>query len=112
MPDEKPNRDEPPRLIRATAWIGIWSALVLGLIFIIRSWDDNGVRDVELRHFGAVIGLPVAALGAFVLIALFRTVEGQIKGKLWKFEFEGAAGPIIMWIFCFLAMVVALKVMW
>ena len=46
-----------------------------------------------------------AAAGAFLVVTAFRTIEGPIKFTFAKtFEFEGASGPILMWILVFLAL--------
>jgi len=43
---------------------------------------------------------------------VFRTTEGQIKFDALGFHFEGASGPIVMWVICFLAITLAIKVLW
>jgi hypothetical protein len=44
-----------------------------------------------------------------VLVLLLRTVSGTIKFKALGFKFKGASGPILMWIFYFLAMTLAIS---
>jgi hypothetical protein len=53
-----------------------------------------------------------AAAGAFTVVALFRTTEGKIKFEAFWLKFEGASGPIVMWILCFLAIVAGIKTLW
>ena len=52
-----------------------------------------------------------AAVGAFIVVALFRKVEGLIKFNALGFKFEGASGPIVMWVLCFLAVIIAIKML-
>jgi hypothetical protein len=67
---------------------------------------------VALEHVPSIIGLPCAVAASVVLVLLLRTVAGNIEVKLLGLEFKGAAGPIIMWIFCFLAITVAIAKTW
>jgi hypothetical protein len=71
-------------------------------------------RHPELlkEHYAAIMGLPGAAAGAFVLVTLFRQAEGQIKINLWGLQLEGAAGPVLLWVVCFLAIALAIKMIW
>jgi hypothetical protein len=64
------------------------------------------------NHYPAIVGLPAAAAGAFVLVTLFRQVAGVITLKIPGFSLEGAAGPILLWAICFLAMAFAIKMIW
>ena len=63
------------------------------------------------------VGIPCAAVGAFGVVALLLHVfppehqGGTIKIKFFGAEFTGPAGPITLWLLCFLAFVVAVKVL-
>ena len=63
-------------------------------------------------HFAATIGLPAAGMASLCLVLVLRTVAGPIKFKGLGFEFDGAAGPIIMWVICFLAIAIGIKTTW
>jgi len=65
-----------------------------------------------LKHTPALVGLPIAAASSLALVLLLRTVSGDIQVTFIGFEFKGAAGPLIMWILCFLAMTFAIKYTW
>jgi hypothetical protein len=54
------------------------------------------------KHYVLIIGRPISAMGASMLVTLLRTVEGPIKFKLIWFEFEGASGQIVMFVLVFL----------
>lgn len=95
-----------------TAWAGALGALALGALFIAREWNDPRLGTLEIEHFRALIGLPVAMLGGVVVVSLFRTTEGKIKISGLGFTFEGASGPIVMWALCFLVEVLGLSVLW
>jgi hypothetical protein len=64
------------------------------------------------QHFLAIVGLPFAALAALCLVIVLELQSGPIRMKGLGFEFEGASGPIVLWIFCFLAITFAIKLVW
>lgn len=65
-----------------------------------------------LQHFAAAIGLPFAALAALGLVTLFETRSGPIEFEALGLKFKGASGPIIFWVLSFLAIAVAIKLLW
>jgi cytosine/uracil/thiamine/allantoin permease len=102
-------------LRKQMAWaVVVSTAVFAGLVFWIIL--DAGTRrffdEVTLQHFPTIIGLPAAALASLGLVILLRTVSGSIEFKAFGFEFKGAAGPIIMWIFCFLAITFGISKTW
>jgi hypothetical protein len=91
---------------RWMSWFGVVGAALFALTFfasiawisVYGAWDQ-----IARRHFAAVVGLPSAALAAFFVVVVLRTVAGPVEMKVLGFEFRGASGPIVMWIACFLA---------
>jgi hypothetical protein len=71
-----------------------------------------GVNDAIQNHFPAAIGLPLAALLSLWIVSLFGGNYGPIELSILGFKFRGASGPIIMWGFCFLAITLAIKMLW
>jgi len=69
-------------------------------------------KPTTMTHIPTIIGLPFAALASLLLVLVLRTVSGNIEVKLLGFEFKGAAGPLIMWILCFLAITLAITKTW
>jgi hypothetical protein len=65
-------------------------------------------------HFPAMVGLPLAAMAALVIViileARFEHVEMRLFGGF--LEFSGASGPILLWAFCFATMAAALALIW
>ena len=77
------------------------------------SWKDSSwMLPIITEHFAATVGGPCAAFAALLLVTILRYTVGPIEIKGLGFEFKGAAGPIVLWIFCFLAMVTGIKVLW
>lgn len=73
---------------------------------------EEWVEDTARQHFAAAIGLPCAALAALLLVTILEINAGRIEFKAFGFEFKGAAGPIVMWVFCFLAITAAIRALW
>jgi hypothetical protein len=91
-------------------WASVATMLVGGLGGLVL-WGSAIVSDFSAfrrmlldEHFTVMVGLPAAAAGAFVVVSLFRQTEGPIAIKGLGFELQGAAGPVVLWVLCFLAL--------
>lgn len=68
--------------------------------------------QIATQHFAAVVGLPLAALlAAFIVVALQQT-SGPMKFEGLGFKFDGSSGQVILWLFCFLSIAVAIRLLW
>lgn len=114
----EPDRDSK-RLRGLAHWAilsgaAIYAAFHFGFI-IWQAVRDRGwlIDEIVKKHYAAVIVLPSFGFAALCLIVLLdeRSKE-KMKLKALGFEFEGASGPIILWIACFLACACALKLTW
>ncbi len=74
---------------------------------VARDWET-----VLTQHFAAIIGLPGAAAVAFVIVVFLRQTEGPIEFEGLGFKVKGAAGQVLMWVICFLALIGAIKLLW
>lgn len=100
---------------KALSWVavvgaGVFTTVIFAVVLIAglhAFWND-----VALKHVPTIIGLPAAAIASLGLVLLLRTVAGNIETKALGFEFKGAAGPIVMWILCFLAITLAINKTW
>jgi hypothetical protein len=63
-------------------------------------------------HYAALIGLPAAVATAFAIVVFLRQTDGPVEFEGLGFKFEGAAGQVVMWVFCFLAIISAIKLLW
>jgi H+/Cl- antiporter ClcA len=76
----------------------------------------SGLKDALSSNAALTVGLPTAAIGAFGVVALLlhsfppeKVEGGVIKIKFFSAEFSGPAGPITLWLACFLSFVAAIK---
>jgi hypothetical protein len=54
----------------------------------------------------------LAAGLAYLIVLLLPASYGRIEFKVAGVSFKGASGPVILWLLCFLAIVVAFKLLW
>jgi tetrahydromethanopterin S-methyltransferase subunit E len=72
-------------------------------------WGLDMIRD----HYAAIVGLPSAAAAAFIIVTLFRQVVAEpIKLGALGLTVEGAGGPVLLWVICFMALAIALRMIW
>jgi hypothetical protein len=91
----------------ALATGGVVLYLALGVLIRFDGWDRL-LHD----HFAAMVGLPCAAALALLLVRFLRHTSGPAVFQGFGFKLEGAGGPIMMWIFCFLAIAAAIRLLW
>jgi hypothetical protein len=85
--------------------IGTW------LIVVVTSFGD-AQREVVSQHYVVIVALPVAGVFSFIVVFLFKQTSGPIEFEAFTLKFRGAAGPVILWILCFLAIAAAIKALW
>jgi hypothetical protein len=99
--------------LRTVAGAGI--AIFAAVYFFRVAWlaiHEAFWKDLALKHFPAMVGLPAAALAATFLILTFEAVSGEVEFKALGVEFKGASGPIVLWVVCFLSIAVAIRLLW
>ncbi len=109
--------DFESRLKRATQIVAVVICVLITLLFIIfvgihASGPNSWVVDIAKNHFAAVIGLPFAALLSFLVVTSLKISFGTIEFNGLGFTFRGASGPIVLWVVCFLAMTLAVRLLW
>jgi len=97
-------------------WIALFGLLVFGIVFLAATVYAilyyHWMQDMSRDHFQALVCLPFIGVAAFSLISVLEMQHGTVEMRGSGFEFKGAAGPAILWIFTFLAMAAALKMLW
>lgn len=73
---------------------------------------DPVVSDLVVKNFTVIIGLPFAFIASFIVVALFRQGDAPMEFKGLGVDFKGASGEVILWLFCFLAISGAIKMLW
>src|SRR5258707_10774792 len=103
---------------RLRRWITLGIALVavMGIaILLVALWKnryDPELTKLVVTNFAAIIGLPFAAIAAFIIVAFFRQGETPIEFEAFGFKLKGAAGELVLWIASFLAIVIGIRALW
>jgi hypothetical protein len=108
---------ESGSLQRFATWAFVIGAcvLTLALAFIV-VWI--GIKNpsyfiVTVRHFRAVVGLLLAGVAALFIVTVCKVVTGEeLSFSALGFKFEGASGPVVLWVLCFLAITLAIFTLW
>lgn len=88
------------------------SILYFGGLYHLFVSKPQWLLDVINNHFAAIILPPLMMVGSIVVVLSLKMAEGPIKFKVLGFEFDGAAGPIIMWVMVYLVMVLSVTILW
>ena len=109
MPDKK------PLLQRLVPWVVLIALICVALAYVFFIFV-GGINEEFLAlykaNFLGIIGLPLCALAALFVVFVLEQTQGPIEFKGLSFEFKGAAGPILLWIACFLALALTLHKVW
>lgn len=119
--DSDPGPSGPRQRMKIILYATIGSLFVLGgfglfaAVFTVYAWprpSNTLLVEVVHGHFRAVVGLPMAAAASFVVVWALSVTEGPIEIEAWGLKFKGAAGPVIFWIFVFLAISTSINLAW
>jgi len=94
-----------------TVFAAIFTCSFFGVI-VCSFWTDNEWVDIAKKHAPAVIGLPIATMAAFLLVSVLQVTAGKVEFEALGFKFRGASGPIVLWIACFIAMLIGITLLW
>jgi len=96
------------------ALLVVFLASIAGIVVWIANFRAPWQIDMLKNHYAAIVGLPAAAAGSFVLSILARQISGDksMKVSIGTFNIEGPAGPVLLWVVCFLAMAFAIRIVW
>lgn len=99
---------------RALPWLLLVSGIGIGLLFpfFIFGGINPAFFEIYERNFIVIIGLPLAAFGALVVVVFLEQAQGPLEFEGLGFKFRGASGPVVLWVLCYLALVVSFKVLW
>jgi hypothetical protein len=94
---------------------GITNVFIIYGFFLISMWCLFMPQCVQFnlvtKHYAIILGMPVSAMATGAFVTLLRSVDGPIKFKCIGFEFEGAAGQIVMFVLVFLSFVLSISLL-
>jgi hypothetical protein len=102
----------PPRWVRISVILMLAITLLISpLLLLFLLYQSGDLVPILRDHAPAVIGVPWAGGASFIVVLVLRTSFGAVEFKILGVEFKGASGPIVMWVLCFLAEILAIKVL-
>jgi len=107
------DQELPPRWIRMLlTLLLIFLLVVIPIVVVVNLTLTGAMARIAEEHARAVLGVPWAGGAALVVVLVLRTAFGPVEFKILGLEFKGASGPIVMFVLCFLAEILAMKVLW
>ncbi|OYW71457.1 MAG: hypothetical protein B7Z37_27710 [Verrucomicrobia bacterium 12-59-8] len=92
------------------------SAYFFGFMIYQTIWGGaeptNWLVKLTLSNYAAMVGTPMSAVTAFSIVSLLKATSGPIEFEALGFKFRGASGPIVLWVLCFLSIVLAFRLLW
>ncbi|WP_230969152.1 hypothetical protein [Nitrogeniibacter aestuarii] len=96
---------------------GVWTTFFFG--FLVLSMlapqvvPESWFLDMIRQHPAGTLGLAMGAISAFSVVAVLDVfARDPIEIKFFQFELKGAAGPVVLWVICFLAFIAATDALW
>jgi len=100
------------------SWGALLAGGLIGLLVLVSLtvWTVTGVswyRQLMIEHYPVMIGLPSAALLAYIIVVLFEARFDKIEMSVGTFlKFRGASGPVVLWILIFSTITVSIRLLW
>lgn len=111
--DDETKTNEVFRIVAMWIALGAASVLILGYIyFIVKAFDPDIIRNQLKQQPRVTFGIPLAGFVAYCLVTLLKIGSGPIEFEVLGFKFRGSSGPIVLWVLCFLAITLAMKMLW
>lgn len=98
------------------AYFFIAGACCVAVIAFVRHFSD-AIAMLDLltiigRHGPAVLGIPGAAIAAFIIVGIIRALDGPMALDFVGIKAEGAGATAIIWIAIFLSISLSLRTLW
>ncbi len=100
-------------VILSFKWMLSLLFLLVVVVYIVKLisflWFSSALSQAFNIYPLLSIGLPVAALMALGLVLSLEQESSKIKFKIIGLELQGVAGQLILWVICFLSIIIAIK---
>jgi len=110
-----------PKLKRLVSWAVVTGTALatlgfFGFLTFHAIWGkaapDTWPTAMVNTHFAAMVGTPLSAMTAYCIVSLLKVTSGPVEFEALGFKFQGASGPIILWVFSFLAIGTIFHFLW
>lgn len=99
---------------RLLPWLLLLSGVGIAAVFWLTIFAGPSQTYLGLykRNFIVIVGLPLAACAALALVVFLEQAQGPLEFSGLGFVFKGASGPVVLWVLCYLALVLSFKLLW
>lgn len=74
--------------------------------------DKATLKELILENLRISLGIPLASMLSFLIVLILEIKSGNVEFKIpGGFEFKGAAGPVIFWLLCFMAIISSIRLL-
>jgi len=118
VPAPSAGEDDPGLPFRRVfGWValvaaGTWGIFVGGFLAYQTLQPNSWMVGLVQKQFPAVILVPMSGLASLCIVLLLRLSSGPLEFKAVGFEFRGASGQVVLWVVCFLALILSVKLLW
>ena len=108
------------RLRILSSWGAVIAAAMLLLYFcgfliyhtVFPTVADGWFLRLINAHFAATLGVPLCGIAAACVVLVLKSASGPIEFEILGLKLRGAAGPVVLWVLCFLVMITAIHLLW
>jgi hypothetical protein len=90
-------------------------AVMLGLYAVNPGWSPEFMRNPSKGQY--IFGLPLSGITAFAIVCVLERIspaqkdkDGTLSFKAFGLEFSGPAGPVTLWVVCYLVLVASMRI--
>jgi hypothetical protein len=111
-------------LMRLRKWVtrigvggtGLLATYFFGLMVVETIWGGSAPTNWLIKlmyvHYAALVGTPMSAVTAFCIVSILKVTNGPIEFDAFGLKFQGASGPIVLWVLCFACVAGAFRLLW
>jgi predicted neutral ceramidase superfamily lipid hydrolase len=103
---------DPKTIVTWVLALAVPVATAVVLTSFLTLFPADSLLEIAKNHFAAVVGLPISAVFCVFLVVVLQQTSGPVKFEGLGFKFEGTSGQVVLWVLCFLAVAVAIKLVW
>jgi hypothetical protein len=94
-----------------------WTSFFFGFVIVgaiaPSAIPDSWFLRLVTAHPGGTLGIAIAAISAFSVVAVLDVLSRDpLEIRIPGFELKGAAGPVVLWVLCFLALIAGGNILW
>lgn len=109
--------DVERRVQRVMSWVIVSVLTAFGVaaligLFTVSRTPGSFWQELIRTQFPVVVGLPVAGSAALFITLVLRISTGPIEFEAGPIRFKGGSAPVVFWVLCFMAIALAIHLLW